>query len=91
MINKLPSEVGVTTQLVLPPKQGWKANTLYLVQVALHRHNPIHEAIFFSGRLDDNQQPFSYNPVWHPHYQSEYKLKHIFLLKVEKELGGLKV
>ena len=45
MINRLPNEVGVTSRLVLPPKQGWKANTLYLVQVAIHQHNPIHEAV----------------------------------------------
>ena len=91
MINRLPNEVGVTSRLVLPPKQGWKANTLYLVQVAIHQHNPIHEAIFFSGWLDDRQQPYSLSKLWHPYYCKNYCLSDIFLLKVEKELGGLKI
>jgi len=51
------------TQTIIPPADGWKPNTLYLVKVAYNRANPIHKALFYSGFLTDKGQPGSYNGV----------------------------
>jgi hypothetical protein len=58
------------TQTILPPKDGWQPNTVYLVEVAMHESNPIHRALFYSGFLngkgEDGEWPGGYNNVISP-------------------------
>lgn len=40
-------------QVIVPPLEGWKRLTYYVVELAFSEHNPIHEAIINTGFLDD--------------------------------------
>lgn len=40
-------------ECVIPPKDGWKAHTLYLVHVSFSKTNPVHEAYLQVGFLRD--------------------------------------
>lgn len=49
---------------IVPPVAGWEDRTYYVVDVAMHRTNPIHRSIFYSGFLSDKDHPANYNAVW---------------------------
>lgn len=77
---------GLKVKGIIPPKEGWKARTLYRVKVAFNRNNVIHEAVFFSGPLL-NSGPSEFNNVWSPYYdKSDYTLSDLYYLKVVEEL-----
>lgn len=50
------------TQLIIPPANGWKAESLYLVEVSFSKSNVIHNAVFYTGFLEKGQ-PAGYNEL----------------------------
>lgn len=40
-------------QVIIPPMEGWKKLTYYVVELAFSNQNPIHESIINTGFLDD--------------------------------------
>lgn len=73
-------------KLIIPPESGWEEHTLYYVEVAFNRGNPIHKSLFFSGFLSRNGEPAQYSQLWNPSYEQTYKLSDIFYLKVLDKL-----
>lgn len=49
--------------MIIPPDGGWKPWTIYVVQVAYRKNNPIHVALFQTGFLNDQGEPAGYNGV----------------------------
>jgi len=56
-----PQMLGYITRLEIPPKNGWKPDTYYIVDAAFSANNPIHRKIFYTGFLDDKGAPCGYN------------------------------
>ena len=74
---------------IIPPDNGWKAHTYYLVEVSCFQSNPIHKAILGVGFLGANSepgQPGNYSEVWNNSYDYAHKFYKIHYLKVLKEL-----
>ena len=61
IINRTPHELDVHG--VTPPKNGWKQQSYYVVNVSFSNNNPIHRAIFYTGFLNDDGQPNGYNEI----------------------------
>jgi hypothetical protein len=54
--------VSVQGQTIIPPKDGWKESTWYLVNVSYNKGNPKHKSLFYSGFLTGkDRQPGGYN------------------------------
>ena len=51
-------------QTIIPPEGGWKPNTVYHVEVAFGKSNPIHGYLFFSGFLGADKTPQGYNEFY---------------------------
>jgi hypothetical protein len=49
-------------QIIIPPKDGWKKQSYYVVEIAMSAGNPIHMDIFYSGFVVDNK-PAGYNNI----------------------------
>lgn len=52
------------TKGIIAPEGGWKAHTLYLVEVSMHTGNPIHTACFHVGFLNEDGSPGAYSATW---------------------------
>lgn len=50
---------------IIPPKDGWKESTHYIVDVSYSSGNPVHRSIFYTGFLD-NGRPCGYNVIFNP-------------------------
>lgn len=49
----------------ISPKEGWKSETYYIVEVAFGPGNPVHTKIFYSGFVDKiNGMPGGYNQLF---------------------------
>lgn len=48
---------------MVPPEDGWKPQTWYLVEVSYRPSNPMHKALFFTGFLDEDGLPAGYSGV----------------------------
>jgi hypothetical protein len=49
---------------IIPPRNGWKACSWYLVDVSYNDGNPIHRQLFYTGFLNGNEKgtkPGGYN------------------------------
>jgi hypothetical protein len=44
-----PEMAGITKRLEIPPKNGWKEQTYYIVDAAFSEGNPIHRRIYLHG------------------------------------------
>ena len=71
---------------IIGPKEGWKEKTYYLVKTAFNASNPIHESIFYSGFLDDDNKPAGCSQVWNPSYDHPIPSDEIYYLEVIGEL-----
>ena len=72
--------------MVVPPADGWEANTLYLVQVACRRGNPIHESYLKVGFLLEDGAPGNYTEIWNNTYDVPLKLRDLHYLRVTQKL-----
>lgn len=87
-----PGQLPPEDRTMLPPETGWQAETLYLVDVAFSRHNPIHRAYlrvgFLNGRPQSDGQPSpgGYTRLWSGSYYRPYELAEAHYLKVVREL-----
>lgn len=73
-------------QTILGPKDGWKEQRFYLVELAYSRYNPIHRSIFFSGFLNKGK-PGAYNCIFNPTYNGMYRINDLHYLKIIEELN----
>lgn len=91
--NFLPPE----TRTLVPPADGWEPETYYKVRVAFNPNNPIHESIFYSGFLQDDEPragltarelpvPGAYNQIWNPTYDQTFPIHEVFYLEVVGKL-----
>lgn len=71
---------------IVPPAEGWKQSTLYLVHVSYNKHNPIHEAYLRVGFLDNAGIPAGYTHIWHGSYESHMEWRDVWYLKAVKVL-----
>ena len=46
---------------IIPPVDGWKPSTWYIVEASFDATNPIHDYVFFSGFLNGIEGPGGYN------------------------------
>ncbi len=81
-VGQLPPK----TQTIIPPKDGWKAHTYYQVRVAHNPHNPVHEAVFAVGFLNEDGRPGGYSLIWNSTYDSPEPCEHVHYLGVVMEL-----
>ncbi len=75
------------SQIIVPPKNGWKQNTWYLVEVAFHQFNPIFGALFFSGFLN-NGIPSGYNEI--AGLEDKNDINDVVYMRAIKELISVK-
>lgn len=68
-----------------PPPEGWKPMCLYLVKVAFHDANPIHDAYLHVGFASNNELG-SYSFLWHHGYDYPMEPRHAHYLEVVKLL-----
>ncbi len=55
-----PKCLGITERTIIPPEEGWKENSYYVVDIARSINNVIHRAIFYTGFIY-NKEPWGYN------------------------------
>ena len=63
-----PQMLGYITRLEIPPIDGWKPDTYYIVDAAFSNQNPIHRRIFYTGFPKygkSNAYACITSPVWH--------------------------
>ena len=73
----------------IPPLEGWKAHTYYLVEVSFSSHNPVHLAILAVGFLGINSSegiPGNYSEIWKNSYDHTYHYRDVYYIKAIKEL-----
>lgn len=87
---------------VIPPLEGWKAHTWYLVDVAYSSNNPIHRSLLYTGFLNGGKDndPGGYSqlvalntpsPDGCSELRDAYYIKVIKKLFSSKELEKLKL
>lgn len=74
-------------QTIHPPKDGWKQETFYIVEVAFSDVNVVHKAIFYTGFLNGKDNgPGGYNYLTCPSYENNYDISDVFYIKAVEEL-----
>jgi hypothetical protein len=68
------------------PKGGWASHSWYLVEVSYRTTNPVHEAILYTGFLDDKGQPQGYSFVMAANGGDKNQIFELFYLKPIKKL-----
>ncbi len=74
------------TKQIIPPVEGWEADTLYLVKVSYNAQNPVHEAFLHIGFLNKDNQPGSYSEIWANDYEEAEAYSRAIYLRVVKKL-----
>lgn len=74
---------------IIEPKEGWKAHTVYLCDVAFSKHNPIHRALVAIGFVEKGK-PGNYSEAWSNSYDTSYQFRELHYCKPIKELCKLK-
>jgi hypothetical protein len=76
---------------IIPPPDGWKERTYYVVDVAFGQHNPVHRAIFYTGFLNGpNGMPGGYESIWNPTYEGEsMSWRRAYYLKAVSEIPDM--
>ena len=70
---------------------GWKADTIYLVDVCYRSSNPIHKAVLHVGFLNPDGTPGAYSAIWANNYDypnpfgSTYYLRALKVLYTEQD------
>lgn len=73
---------------IIPPENGWKAETYYVVDVAWNSANPIHRAIFYTGFLNGKKsRPGGYNQIFNPTYEELKEFKDAYYMKIVREVN----
>ena len=85
-MSSTPSELKIKKGTIIPPVNGWKEKTYYVVRVALGSENVIHKSLFYSGFLQDSK-PCGYNCLLNPVYDTKYKLTQTYYLQVIEQLS----
>lgn len=82
-----PRRQGIEARTIIPPKDGWKEQTYYIVDVAFSPDNVIHRTIFYTGFLNGNMEPAGYNAFWFHEeimrYGNAYYLKAIDFIDMQ--------
>ena len=75
-------------KLIIPPKDGWKPNTYYEVDVSYNKGNPIHKAILGVGfiSLDNPGEPGNYSILFSMGYDYPVPFARVHYLRAIKEL-----
>ena len=60
-------------QIIIPPKNGWKEQTYYVIEVAYGTNNMIHTAILAVGFINDNDTFGGYTYIFGRTYDPEIK------------------
>jgi hypothetical protein len=68
---------------IIPPENGWKQKTYYVVDVSFFKGNPVHRRIFYSGFLEDDT-PGAYNQFFCS--DNRRTINDIYYLKVIEEI-----
>ena len=69
------------------PEGGWKPHTYYTALVSVNSGNPLHEAIFFSGFLNEcTKEPGSYACAMNPTYNGNIPANMLFYVEIIQEL-----
>jgi len=87
-MNKKLKTKGYTTK-VFPPPEGWIEHGVYLVEVSANSNNPIHQAIFYTGYLNNKGEPANYNQLWNPTWDGPTPIDKMFYVKIVYYLGKL--
>lgn len=78
---------------IIPPVDGWKPQTYYIVEAAFSTTNPIYEYVFFSGFLNGKEEtPGGYNHFDITDKYMEIHLAHYLKVKeaiATKTLDGI--
>ena len=73
-------------KIIIGPAEGWQTETLYLVEVAISKNNPIHTAYLKVGFRNGDGQPGNYSEVWNNSYDGPRRISEVYYLKVIKTL-----
>ncbi len=65
---------------------GWKADTLYLVDVSYSSGNPVHKAFLHVGFLNKDGTPGSYSEIWCNTYEHSHRFSEAHYLRALKVL-----
>lgn len=68
------------------PQGGWKAHTVYVVEVSYGPTNPIHKALLNVGFLDKQDKPAGYSEIWRANYECPMRFGKAHYLAVIKEV-----
>lgn len=81
--------------IVVPPSDGWKEHTVYLVEVQHFKNNPKHKALLHVGFLngektsDGKKTPGAYSEVWSHSYDNASAFEDNYSITVLQELCPL--
>ena len=70
-------------QTIIPPEDGWEAQSYYVVEVAMRMNNPIFCEIFYTGFLSGSK-PGGYNKL----LSTQNELKDVRYLKVIRKINS---
>lgn len=71
---------------IIPPPDGWKAHTLYLVHVSFRGSNPIHEAFCMVGFVDKDRNPAGYSEIYSNSYDQVYPFSYLRYIRAIRPL-----
>jgi len=72
----------------IPPEEGWKPHSYYVVEVSGHKGNPIFKAILYTGFLDEKTKcPLGCSGIFNPTMEPEFmELKHFEYIKAIRKI-----
>lgn len=77
---------------VIPPENGWKNHTYYLVEVSYSSTNPTHLAILGVGFVGINAPPGTpgnYSEFWNNSYDRPHRFSEAYYIRALQELVTL--
>jgi len=77
----IPTAKGLTKRTIIPPKDGWKQKTYYIIECAFSKTNVIHKSILYSGFLH-NGEPSGYSFIISAGYENIKSFHEAFYIKV---------
>jgi len=81
-------------QTIIAPEDGWKPNSLYLVDVSYNPNNPVHRSYLYTGFLNGKDGgPGGYHSIWNASYdplkiEDAYFLRAVRLISENELVGG---
>ena len=74
----------VKKQTIIPPKDGWEAQSWYLIEVSFFPGNPVHPKLFYTGFLTSQGQPAGYNYLADD--ERLYQIHEVYYMKAIRQL-----